>query len=154
MGKLYFNVTEVKPLLEHSSAAPSQRASFAHMFDKRFWKDGAQPSNGYVRAEDVDTSKIEPSVILVKDDGAYLMSNGSPGLLAEAQSGRHQVTYAKHCNPKTDPDCWETARRLVGGDDFAEPLPIRMFQEMLNAKPSAETIVVNVLKTKITVEAK
>lgn len=153
MAKIYFQLSEVLPLIEHSEQAPAQRVSMTHLFDKKYWKEGTpKPSDGFVKEGDVDVSKIEQNVLLVKDDGIYLMSNGNPGLLLE--EGRHKVTYAKNCNPKTDADCWETARALVGGDDFGEALPIAMFRQAINDRPGAKQVVITLLKTRIRVEAK
>jgi len=54
----------------------------------------------------------------VHDQGIYLMPTNPtiPG----KKEGHHWVTYAKDCNPDTDEDWWDTARGLVGGDDFGE----------------------------------
>jgi hypothetical protein len=59
-------------------------------------------------------------LFLVHDHGVYLMP-GSPSLPGKRE-GMHWVTHAKDCNPDTDPECWENARDLVGGDDFGEDI--------------------------------
>lgn len=53
----------------------------------------------------------------VHDQGIYLMPINPtiPG-----QNRSNWVVYAKDCNPDTDEDWWDTARGLVGGDDFGE----------------------------------
>jgi hypothetical protein len=53
----------------------------------------------------------------VHDDGIYLMPTNPtiPG-----QNRSNWVVYAKDCNPNTDTDWYDTARGLVGGDDFGE----------------------------------
>jgi hypothetical protein len=62
-----------------------------------------------------------PCVMLVHDDGVYLMSNGVPRDIVEGE--RSFAAYAEGCHPDKDPDCFETAAELVGGDDFVEYLP-------------------------------
>lgn len=65
-----------------------------------------------------------PGLFLVHDEGVYLMSNGEPG---DVDSGemRLYVAYAQGCNPDKDDDWWDTARELVGGDDFADIIVIK-----------------------------
>jgi hypothetical protein len=75
----------------------------------------------------------EPSVILVHDEGIYLMSNGTPRDILppsneEKQEGlkeskRNFAAYATGCHPDLDEQWWETSRQLVGGDDFAITIP-------------------------------
>lgn len=63
-------------------------------------------------------SHPNPSLFLVHDQGVYLLP-GSPSIPGKKE-GHHWVAYAKDCNPDTDEDWWDTARSLVGGDDFGE----------------------------------
>jgi DUF3085 family protein len=69
-----------------------------------------------------------PALHFVKDEGIYLMSNGSPrdiiGPARDSDLGRSFVVYAKGFNPTADPDVWERSREAVGGDDFVESFPI------------------------------
>ena len=65
-----------------------------------------------------------PALFLVHDDGVYLMSNGDPGDLAGGDELGLYCAYAAGCDPDNDPNCWENGRSLVGGDDFAETVPI------------------------------
>lgn len=66
-----------------------------------------------------------PCVQLVHDDGVYLMSNGLPPDLLDGtvKDGRRFVAYAEGYHPQFGSACFETARWLVGGDDFTETLP-------------------------------
>jgi len=117
---LRFPFASVLPLVEHSEAAPSQNPDFAHLCDPEFWKEGAKPDQfGYVSEADVDTTKIRPGILLVKDQGIYLMSAGSPGLLASENPIRHQVVYATGFGPDANHEAMCDA---VGGDDFSERL--------------------------------
>lgn len=66
-----------------------------------------------------------PSLFFVHDHGVYLMSNGEPrDIVTDENKETTYVAYAQHCNPRTDNEWWDNARELVGGDDFAETLPI------------------------------
>ncbi len=49
-------------------------------------------------------------VLLVRDEGVYIKCAAQP-------VGKRTIVY-----PKADRDWWETACRLVGGDDFGDPL--------------------------------
>lgn len=64
----------------------------------------------------------QPALFFVHDSGVYLMSNGKPRDMSDET--RSYCAYAKGCRPGIDNDAYETARRLVGGDDFAETLVI------------------------------
>lgn len=63
----------------------------------------------------------EGQILLVHDQGIYLMSNGEPRDVVNETS--NYVVYAVGCNPETDTNWYDTARDLVGGDDFGETLP-------------------------------
>jgi hypothetical protein len=67
-----------------------------------------------------------PGLFFVHDEGVYLMSNGEPRdvVAVMSKAATTYVAYAEHCNPKVDEDWWDNSRELVGGDDFAEVLPI------------------------------
>ncbi len=73
-----------------------------------------------------------PGLLLVHDQGVYLMSNGLPADTAAAETGQH-VVYADGCNPNIGSfDEWyDTSRELVGGDDFVEVLPFGDPQEFV-----------------------
>lgn len=60
-------------------------------------------------------------LLLVKDQGIYLMSDAKPADMID--EGKHFVTYAEGCNPDTNEEWYDTAVNLAGGDDFGETLP-------------------------------
>lgn len=132
MGALIFKAAEVRRVVEHALASTQFRSK---------WDWTANKSVPGTR----------PEVCLVHDDGVYLMSNGEPRDLDERHSGPSEkafVAQAAGCDPKTDPDWWETSRRLVGGDDFGEYLP---WAEVLltHLDGGAETIQINVTEGNI-----
>lgn len=137
---LRFAIIELLPILAHSESADAQRPSFSDVFDPEMWKEGAKPNaRGYVESDQVDTGKIPPSVLIVKDDGVYLMSNGTPMLVDPARGTRSVVAYAKGLDPSTG---YEVIRAAVGGDDFAERIQVAAIREAISRAPGATTFVV------------
>lgn len=67
---------------------------------------------------------VEPSLMLVKDQGAYLMAPTDPRQLVDENGERCVVSYAQGCNPNVDDDFYENARALCGGDDFCEAIAL------------------------------
>lgn len=66
-----------------------------------------------------------PALFFVHDEGVYLISNGDPGDLKNKTEIGLYAAYAKGCDPElNESDWWETSRALVGGDDFAEIIPV------------------------------
>jgi hypothetical protein len=127
MPTLVFDYTDLRPLIEHSQRAPEQRATYRHLCNPDYWIPGAEPNErGIVENGQIDKGKLEPSLILVKDRGAYLMSGGLPGLKT-ANRATNQVAYAHGCHPDTDPDYYDTAAALCGDDDFAVDFPLGAF---------------------------
>lgn len=123
--KLIFAAADVRRIVEHSLAAPTQRPRTVD-YDKDF-----HPITEPVPA---------PAIILVHDEGVYLMSNGEPRDVLPG-SERSFVAQAAGCDPRRDADWYDTARDLVGGDDFAETLPwAREIKARLDAGATTITI--------------
>ena len=96
------------------TASADLRKIFKHTLDAESW------SNPYgIMPEMVDQMHI----LFVKDSGIYLMSGNAERLMRDGAKGS-VVVYARGYNPKTNTECWDDARDAVGGDDFAEPLPV------------------------------
>jgi hypothetical protein len=99
--------------------------------------------------ETESTSRSKPALMLVHDQGVYLMSNGTPGLPnKEGKEGAH-VVYAEGCHPDRDADFWTTARDLVGGDDFGEKLPLNDPNDMLRKCGEYDLMILYVNPTNI-----
>jgi len=99
MGRLVFDdIAAVRELYDHASKCVHHRKSYEGEAEAGLW--------------------------LVHDHGVYLMSSGIPHLEREDKPESSKVVYARFCNPNIDGESWETARRLVGGDDFAENIPL------------------------------
>lgn len=123
MAILTFDLAQVKPLAEHAAAAAEHSPTFGQHFDRKFWKEGVgKLSDEEIFArqgEHLDLSKIPAGLLLVKDHGIYLMSNGHPGLMRGDGEG-HQVCYAAGHNPDINEDWYDSASHAVGGSDFQE----------------------------------
>lgn len=82
----------------------------------------ALAASNWDMAHEAGTSPPGAGLLFVHDSGVYLMSNGVPR--DRLPENKNYVAYARHCNPKLDEEWWENSRELVGGDDFAEYIPI------------------------------
>lgn len=120
MSTLRFHAANVRRIVEHSLAAREQATVLAD----------------YADIAGVPTARYRlvrtPAVLLVHDQGVYLMSNGLPRDLVRGtqEQGTDFVAYADGCHPETDEAWWETSRKLVGGDDISET--IEAAQEILD----------------------
>ena len=84
---------------------------------------------------------------VAKDDGAYVGIAGTVN-----GEFKNAIFYFKGCNPKRDPDSYETARVLFGGDDFGEFLSVQALEHWLRL--GLRTVTVKVTASRITMQAK
>ena len=98
MRLLKFKTEDIRKLAEHSMKAIKQQPTYA---------------------QQEEATAIPKGLILVKDQGVYLLSNG---LYAEDKTPTELglVVYAENCNPETDKDWYDNGQYICGGDDFAE----------------------------------
>lgn len=130
MANLKFNIDQVRKLVEHTTTT----------------KGGHSPA---YRLSDKDPITADPGLLLVKDDGIYLMSNAKEKLPGE-DGKMNFVAYAIGYEPDAE-DSWSKCRDAVGGDDFAELLPIEMFSSELDTDDN--TITVSITARQICVKA-
>jgi hypothetical protein len=127
MARLIFKADEVRRICEHSLA--NKQSDYMADFDAKTGKAiTAQPD--------------APAILLVKDEGIYLMSNGKPRDLVsgDQESGRSFCAFAKGFHPD-DEDCWDRTHE-ISGDDFGETLPwAKMILDDLDA--GATEVVIN-----------
>lgn len=109
MKQLIFDADDVRRVVKHSLAAATQGG---HTI-------GHDPETGTALTEPVAAA----AVILARDEGVYLMSNGQPRDLLNEASPRSFAAYAIGCHPFRDHDWRTNARELVGDDDFSCVLP-------------------------------
>lgn len=150
-GIIHFNVGEVRVLIAHTLAAPSHSPSYEDLFNPKYHKGGkVLKKNGWPDADNIDHALLPAGLFLVKDQGAYVMSNGKPSLQKPDGKGS-VVAYAAEVNPgKLEFDDWyEAARRIFGGDDCVITLPVEMFQHAVEGKNDTDTFTLKVTKRSI-----
>ena len=130
MTRLLFDMEQVAGLARHSRAAPERRMTMGQRAEIYGEDRCATQRPGEERL-------APPCLWLVKDAGVYLMS---PGIHPEARPGdrsaRAPVAYAVGFDPTRDDRMavWDRARDAVGGDDFAEAVPLEWVDAALAAR--------------------
>ena len=106
---LAFDPDGTEALVAHAAEAPRHEMS------------AAGPSEPF---EDAPGSgdEVPPAILLVKDDGVFLMSNGHPPLADPSAPDRAFVVYAEGYNPLKDSNVWSRARDAMGGDASVEAI--------------------------------
>ncbi|MGW9033228.1 DUF3085 domain-containing protein [Streptomyces sp. NPDC055722] len=95
---LTFPLAEVFAAAKHAVTAPKHRLAYD---------------------DDLDGVEPHPQLWWVKDDGTYLMSNGTHPDDKRGPNGRlPHVVYADNWGSGTDP------RSILGGDDFSHPIDL------------------------------
>lgn len=133
-GTVKFNMAALAPLIAHAAAAATTRPTMSQLLEPELQLPSAKGKDLFaLTQEDVDLTKVPKALWLVKDRGCYLMSAGCPALLLEPDNPSNTtnvVVYGDGFGPDVD---WDTQQRVCGGDDFAEALPVEMFQQALDA---------------------
>ena len=130
MIRLLFDMEQVAGLARHSREAPERRMTMAQRAEIYGQDRCATQQPGEERL-------APPCLWLVKDEGIYLMS---PGFHPRPDSGdrpaRAPVAYAVGFDPTRDDGMavWDRARDAVGGDDFAEAVPLEWVDAALEAR--------------------
>ena len=130
MTRLFFDMEQVAGLASHAREAPERRMTMATRARIYGADRCAVPQPGEER--------LAPACLwLVKDEGIYLMS---PGICPQAESGhaseRPPVAYATGFDPTREDRMavWHRALDAVGGDDFAEDVPVEWADSALAAR--------------------
>lgn len=129
-AKLVFKGAEVRKLIDDSKAAP-----------RRYIPYGRKGKN------------VPVGLVLVKDDGIYLLSNRDGAAAPEL------ISYAKGYGPPSKLESqdarglqYEKIREAVGGDDFAESLPITAAFDSLTQ--DGTNFIVRVSEKQLTLEVR
>ena len=129
--KLHFDHALVTQLLAHAEAAKEHTPTFDQLYEPTFLKDGKETQSPSY--DDIDLTKVPAGLMLVGDNGIYLMSNGKPALKDPERTG-NLVAYAFEADPQKKPDdWWHVKRAAFGGDDGAEFLAAKAIRNALEA---------------------
>ena len=129
MTRLVFNMEQVAGLARHSRAAPARRMTMGQRAEIYGEERCAVAQPGEER-------RAPPCLWLVKDEGIYLLSPGfHPDAEADGRTPRPPVAYASGFDPTRDDRMavWDRARDAVGGDDFADAVPVEWVDVALSA---------------------
>ena len=101
--------------------------------------NGHDCDHPYANLMDKDEDKqIEPSLVLVGDDGVYFMNHSKKMNRAKDKKGS-VVVYCEECNPNIHEDVWERKRMIFGGDDGVIPIPISWFTRARPLKEKSQS---------------
>lgn len=121
-GKLIFSLSAVRGLIAHAVASDERTPTFSQLYEPEFRLDGKHPADDhFANSSEIDPRSIPRGLLLVKDQGVYLMSNGK-----REEGEKPEVVYAEGLNPAVAEfdDWWDSASDICGGDDFVEALPL------------------------------
>ena len=155
MPTISFCLKTIAPLAEHTRQCIEHSATFDQQFDSVYWKDEyikkglSEDQVVEMCGKHLDPTKLPSGFWLVKDQGVYLMSNGSPRLTLD-DGKRGKVVYAKGYDPERDGDWYSRARAVLGGDDFAIFIPLEWYdlsvskgKRVLSLRIGARSITLN-----------
>jgi len=137
-------------LIDHALAAISHRGDYVSAFEKF----GDRWLHSKVTKEEYEAwyKTLPAGLQLVKDEGAYLMSNGLPGLPV----GRNAVYAEGFANADFLANfdaTYDRLRQICGGDDFVQTLPLDAFQALIGRRGDASklTVVIDLTENKVLV---
>ena len=142
MPTLRFNIEQVRKHYEHAKASDQHKPTFGEQIDA-FGDDAIGMEYGEIERKMNAKGALKPALWLVKDEGIYIMSNGTA-------ENRPDVVFAKGFNPKTRDrmEVWGDARDAVGGDDFVELIDHDTCEALL-ANKQAKTLGIKVTANRI-----
>ena len=135
MTRLVFDMEQVAGLARHAREAPERRMTMGQRAAIYGEDRCGVPQPGEHRL-------APPCLWLVKDEGVYLMSPGIDPDAERTERTRAPVAYASGFDPTRDDRLavWDRARDGVGGDDFAEDIPLEWVDAALAARSPQFTL--------------
>jgi hypothetical protein len=143
-GQLKFQGAGVLRLMDHALAATTHKGDYVTAYG-RF---GERWLKSEVTKEEYEAwyKTLPAGMQLVKDEGAYLMSNGLPGLPVGSNA-----VYAERLSNQDFQNnfdaTYDRLREICGGDDFVETLPMSAFQTLLDRRTEADKLTVVIALT-------
>lgn len=95
-----------------------------------------------------DDDIAQSGLLLVGDQGVYIMPNTSENTKVPGQPTMQHVVYAKEADPALD-DWWESKRESFGPEDGAEFLPIKEVREWLALRADYKYVEADITPTQI-----
>lgn len=134
-----FNLKALKPLFEEVNKATKFMVNYEDLYNPELYPNNvivdnqgrteADPNFSFPDQDKLDKSKLCASFWLVKDQGLYIMHNG---VCETDDKVNRTVVYAEGCDPDNDPDWYENARSIFGGDDGCNAIPLDWYIKALN----------------------
>ena len=143
MGTLYFDPEKVREAINQARAAKPEerRATFGQYLDGGAYTDDLKEVPGGIAKVN---ASLKPEVHLVHDEGIYLMAN------AWLEDAKMVIVYAVGCDPnKEDRETvWHRCRELVGGDDFADSIPLAPIERLIT-DPLTDELMISVTPNRL-----
>lgn len=159
MAIVKFNMKEVQKLVDELNGTKSYSPTMDDLFKPELYKGGKVVDSsgtaeghkdfGWPDSSQIDKSRVEPQLLLVKDQALYLLNNAD---VKGTPRERDAVVYAHGCHPDKDDDFYENARMIFGGDDGSVSIPVGWFE--LALKANRRLFKVNVAPTQISLVLK
>jgi hypothetical protein len=163
--RLTFDADHLRQLLDLSRSADRRTPVLEQLVDPEMWRrdlpktrrtllDREVALDGLAfsaRSEDVDPALIGPGLILVGDQGVYLMSNAP--VEAVKAAGVSHVAYAAEADPTALPfeEWWDNKRASFGPDDGTVFLPEELISGPLSRVATGAALALEVTETEIEV---
>lgn len=129
--KLHFDRALVERLLAHAEAAATHSPTLDQLSSPAYQK--VRVIGRIPTLDDIDDTRIPAGLMLVGDQGVYLMSNGNP-CLPDPTGAPNLVAYAKEADPRGSSSDWYAVKRAsFGGDDGTEFLSAEVIRQALEA---------------------
>lgn len=151
-GTLTFIVDDtLREIVAHARSASERRPSYSELYDPACRKDGkVPPDDVFPTSDDIDMTKVSVGLWLVKDQGVYLMSPGTPPLQKQSGDG-NLVAYAIEADPKFEDEWYDVARQIMGGDDCVEKIDLDFFERAIADR--CPNIYIDVTEQQISIHA-
>ncbi|MHB8252355.1 MAG: DUF3085 domain-containing protein [Acidiferrobacter sp.] len=134
---LTFRIKSVREALEHAKSCTKHAATFDLLLNpENYVGNKVVMAKGEYDVSQLKPGVLKPGLMLVKDHGVYLMTNGLP-----FKPGTY-VVYADECNPETlSFDEWYNASiAIMGGDDSSETLSADLLETAMEGTKADESI--------------
>lgn len=147
--KVTFNKEEIGKLVELLESSKKFKPSYNDLMNPNApLKEGCKvllEEDLPYEPESIDMTKIEPQLMLVKDEGVYFMTNA---VKENAESeDQIRISYAIGYNPndktESSEEFYEKCRE-VSGSDFVDYYPVDLYHDTIKKNPNNKVITVDI----------